>query len=171
MESRFLDLVLSEVGLDPISDGLVVWNGHRLPEPLLLHLPTVITQVDVPMVLIDVRDTLARFLPAGTPVTVLMDLGTEQARVETVALEALGGDYAGLRTSLYLGTAQVGLPGLITTMKQLRAECPWDREQSHHSLVRNLVEESYELVEALAQTAGRGAGRRSRFCRLRRGSG
>ena len=36
-------------------------------------------------------------------------------------------------------------------MKQLRAECPWDREQTHHSLVRNLVEETYELVEALAR--------------------
>jgi MazG family protein len=36
-------------------------------------------------------------------------------------------------------------------MRRLRAECPWDREQTHHSLVRNLVEESYELVEALAR--------------------
>ena len=35
-------------------------------------------------------------------------------------------------------------------MRRLRAECPWDREQTHHSLVRNLVEETYELVEALS---------------------
>lgn len=147
----FLDLVLSEVGVDPIGDGLAVLNGHHLPEPLLLHLPTVITQVDVPMVLIDVRDTLARLLPTGTPITVLTDLGTGQARVETVALEALSGEDAGLRTSLFIGEAPAGLPGLITTMKQLRAECPWDREQTHHSLVRNLVEEAYELVEALAR--------------------
>ena len=147
----FLDLVLSAVGVDPIADGLVVWNGHSLPEPLLLHLPTVITQVDVPMVLIDVRDTLARLLPPRTPVTVLIDLGTEQARVETVALEELDGELASLRTSLYLDATHGGLPGLITTMKRLRAECPWDREQTHQSLVRNLVEETYELVEALAR--------------------
>ena len=147
----FLDLVLSEVGVDPIGDGLVVLNGHHLPDPLLLHLPTIITQVDVPMVLIDVREALARLLPAETPVTVLIDLGTEQARVETVALEALGGEHAGLRTSLFLKAMRVGLPGLIDTMRQLRAECPWDREQTHHSLVRNLVEETYELVEALTR--------------------
>lgn len=147
----FLDLVLSEVGVDPIGDGLVVLNGHHLPDPILLQLPTIITQVDVPMVLIDVREALARLLPAQTPITVLMDLGTGQARIETVALEALAGEYAGLRTSLFLNAMQVGLPGLIGTMRRLRAECPWDREQTHHSLVRNLVEETYELVEALAR--------------------
>ncbi|MGZ5384816.1 MAG: MazG nucleotide pyrophosphohydrolase domain-containing protein, partial [Acidimicrobiia bacterium] len=147
----FLDLVLSEVGVDPIGDGLVVLNGHHLPDPILLQLPTIITQVDVPMVLIDVREALARLLPAETPITVLMDLGTGQARIETVALEALAGEYAGLRTSLFLNGMQVGLPGLIATMRRLRAECPWDREQTHHSLVRNLVEETYELVEALAR--------------------
>ena len=147
----FLDLAISEVGVDPIGDGLAVLNGHQLPDPLLLHLPTIITQVDVPMVLIAVQDALARLLPPETPITVLMDLGTGQARVETVALQALGGAYAGLRTSLFVNASAVGIPGLIATMQRLRAECPWDREQTHHSLVRNLVEETYELVEALAR--------------------
>ena len=146
----FLDLSLSAVGVDPIGDGLVVLDGRHLPDPLLLQLPTIITQLDVPLVLIDVRDTLARLVPAATPVTVLTDLGTEQASVETVALEALDGAYAGLRTSLFIVPVPVGLPGLIATMRRLRAECPWDREQTHHSLVRNVVEEAYELVEALS---------------------
>jgi tetrapyrrole methylase family protein/MazG family protein len=146
----FLDLVFLEVEVDPIRDGLVVMDGHDLPDPLLLHMPTIITQVDVPMVLIDVRDSLARLLPPATPVTVLADLGTRQACVETVALEGLTGEHAGLRTSLFLDPVSVGLPGLIATMRRLRAECPWDREQTPHSLVRNLVEETYELVEALS---------------------
>lgn len=34
-------------------------------------------------------------------------------------------------------------------MRRLRAECPWKREQTHRSLVRYLLEESYEAVEAL----------------------
>ncbi len=146
----FLDLVFLEVGVDPIRDGLAVFNGHDLPDPLLLHLPTVITQVDVPMVLIDVRDTLARLLPSSTPVTVLTELGTDRARVDTFALEALSEEHAGLRTCLFIGTVSSGLPGLIATMRRLRGECPWDRQQTHHSLVRNLVEEAYELVEALS---------------------
>ena len=32
---------------------------------------------------------------------------------------------------------------------RLRAECPWDREQTHSSLTRHLLEESYEVLEAL----------------------
>ena len=27
--------------------------------------------------------------------------------------------------------------------------CPWDREQTHESLKRNLIEECYELIEAI----------------------
>ena len=44
-----------------------------------------------------------------------------------------------------------GLENLIATMATLRGEdgCPWDREQTHASLVEHLVEEAFELVEAL----------------------
>lgn len=38
---------------------------------------------------------------------------------------------------------------LVATMDRLRRECPWDREQTHESLVRYLVEEAYETVEAI----------------------
>jgi tetrapyrrole methylase family protein/MazG family protein len=31
----------------------------------------------------------------------------------------------------------------------LRAECPWDREQTHESLRRHLLEEAYEVLEAI----------------------
>jgi MazG family protein len=36
-------------------------------------------------------------------------------------------------------------------MARLRAECPWDREQTHQSLVKNLIEETHELVEAISR--------------------
>jgi XTP/dITP diphosphohydrolase len=38
---------------------------------------------------------------------------------------------------------------LVEVMDRLRTQCPWDREQTHRSLVRYLVEESYETVEAI----------------------
>jgi MazG family protein len=34
-------------------------------------------------------------------------------------------------------------------MERLRRECPWDREQTHASLTKHLVEEAYELIEAV----------------------
>lgn len=36
-------------------------------------------------------------------------------------------------------------------MDQLRENCPWDKEQTHHSLLPYLVEETYELVDAIEQ--------------------
>jgi XTP/dITP diphosphohydrolase len=43
------------------------------------------------------------------------------------------------------------LEELIAVAKQLRAPggCPWDAEQTHNSLTRYLIEEAYELVEAI----------------------
>jgi len=38
---------------------------------------------------------------------------------------------------------------LVTVMDRLRRECPWDREQTHRSLARYLLEESYETLEAI----------------------
>ena len=43
------------------------------------------------------------------------------------------------------------LESLIRTAHQLRAPggCPWDAEQTHQSLVQYLLEETYELIEAI----------------------
>ncbi len=38
---------------------------------------------------------------------------------------------------------------LVEVMDRLRVDCPWDRDQTHESLVRYLVEETYEAVEAI----------------------
>jgi XTP/dITP diphosphohydrolase len=38
---------------------------------------------------------------------------------------------------------------LVAVMDRLRADCPWDREQTHRSLSKYLLEESYETLEAI----------------------
>ncbi|MFI3226421.1 MAG: MazG family protein [Clostridia bacterium] len=38
---------------------------------------------------------------------------------------------------------------LVEIMKKLRVECPWDKEQTHKSIRRNFIEETYECVEAI----------------------
>lgn len=40
---------------------------------------------------------------------------------------------------------------LVKLIAILRNECPWDRKQTHHSIKDNLIEESYEVVEAIDQ--------------------
>ncbi|MGD0591445.1 MAG: nucleoside triphosphate pyrophosphohydrolase [Bacteroidota bacterium] len=39
----------------------------------------------------------------------------------------------------------------IKVVKRLRKECPWDREQTHQSIRHSLIEETYEVVEAIDQ--------------------
>jgi len=43
------------------------------------------------------------------------------------------------------------LESLIQTAHQLRAPggCAWDAEQTHHSLIQYLLEETFELIEAI----------------------
>jgi NTP pyrophosphatase (non-canonical NTP hydrolase) len=38
---------------------------------------------------------------------------------------------------------------LVAVMDRLRTDCPWDREQTHRSLARYLLEETYETLEAI----------------------
>ena len=44
-----------------------------------------------------------------------------------------------------------GIEDLLRIMELLRAPggCPWDREQTHQSIRRNMLEEAYEAVEAI----------------------
>lgn len=148
--ASFLDALFDELHLDPFERGLQLLDGRNLPDPLPMGLPTVIVRVDTPSVLAEVASRLDRVLPEGTPVHVLGDLGTEQSSVETVDVaQLLQADTSSL-TALYLDPPAAGWTGLVEVMRQLRRECPWDMEQTHESLASHTVEETYELVEALA---------------------
>lgn len=52
-------------------------------------------------------------------------------------------------------SAQLGWNDLVEIMARLRRSCPWDREQTHASLVPYLVEETFEVVEAIERGAER----------------
>lgn len=53
-----------------------------------------------------------------------------------------------------------GFEDLLMIMERLRAEngCPWDKEETHESLRIYMIEETYEVLEALE------SGDKSRFC-------
>lgn len=40
---------------------------------------------------------------------------------------------------------------LIKIVERLRKECPWDKEQTNQTIKNNLIEEAYELYEALEE--------------------
>jgi tetrapyrrole methylase family protein/MazG family protein len=147
----FLQLALAAAGVDPLERGIQVLDAHRLPDPLFLHLPTLIGHVDRSAVLASVKDALGRVLDGPTSITVMDDLGGQAERVVIVELALLHEQPVGPRTTLFLDPPAVGWPGLVEINRILRAECPWDRRQTHHSLVQHLVEEAYEAVEAISR--------------------
>jgi tetrapyrrole methylase family protein/MazG family protein len=56
-------------------------------------------------------------------------------------------------TSLYIPSVGSPVAGelvrVVETIATLRRRCPWDKEQTHKTLVRHMLEETYEAMEAL----------------------
>ena len=147
----FIDAILATVAYDPLDRGLQVLNGHGLPVPLVLDKPTIIAHLDRPEVLADVAAAVDRVLPEGAPVFLLTELGSADGRIVESTANTVDPARAGFRTSMYIDAEPGGLIGAVQTMARLREECPWDREQTHQSLMKNLVEESYELIDAVSR--------------------
>jgi len=121
-----------------------------LPDPLPLHLPTFITQVDSTFRAADVSLALTRTADPETPVTVLSNLGGHDESVTVISASDLMRIDGGPRTTVFVPATSVGLFGLISVNRALRAECPWDKKQTHHTLLTHLVEEAYETADAIA---------------------
>ncbi len=48
--------------------------------------------------------------------------------------------------------AEYTFEDFVAITKRLRKECPWDRKQTHASIRHSLIEEAYEVVEAIDNT-------------------
>jgi XTP/dITP diphosphohydrolase len=88
---------------------------------------------------------------SGTVVWVAAPEGDERLMREIGTLVVSGGAEAVEMEVLH---ASYDLPGarlldLVSVMDTLRRECPWDREQTHESLVPYLLEESYEVLDTV----------------------
>jgi len=107
-------------------------------------------------VLWDVKVVLLEVLPADAPVTVLQRLGLPDERIRTVALADLDREVDPDHLTALLvdggaGAAAREIARLLGLAERLRGPggCPWDAEQTHHSLTRYLLEEAYEVVETV----------------------
>ena len=145
----FLDAVFRTVGVDPLADGFQLLNAHDLPAVLSFATPTVIGHVDDPAVLGDLAALIDRTAPDGLEITVLRGIGASDEEIWHGTPAHAPAQLAGVRTSVFVPAHPNGLVGVVDMMRRLRNECPWDRKQTHESLIRYLVEETYELIEAL----------------------
>ncbi len=150
----FVDAILDEVGYDPLQRGLTILNAHDLPDPLILTTPTIIGQLDLPVVVADLSGRLTRMMPEDTRVKILIGLGTDEQRVVETHVAAIDPGLASVATSMFIDATPGGLVGAIRTMAELRRECPWDRDQTRESLVPYLFEEVAEFADAVSGLEG-----------------
>jgi tetrapyrrole methylase family protein/MazG family protein len=116
--------------------------------------PALIAQLYSSSLASDVKLTLMNQYPDDHPVALIHAAGTPTERVERLALyEVDRSAHIAHLTTLYV--PPLARPSAFETFQEtiahLRAPegCPWDREQTHQTLRRNLLEETYEVLTAL----------------------
>jgi tetrapyrrole methylase family protein / MazG family protein len=149
----YLDLAWAALGIDPLAAGVRLVDGRRFAEEAAGERgPLLVAQVDSRLVLSEVKLAVDEW-PA-VPVTVLQRLGLPDERVFEVSWPELDRSVEPDHlTTLWIPSleAPVGqeLVRFHELVRTLREQCPWDREQTHASLTRHLLEESYEVLEAI----------------------
>lgn len=153
----FVEPTLSALCIDGL-EGLQLLDGtdlaHRLTPPVNPDHPVLIGQLYSRAVASQVKLTLMAFYPDEHPVTLVRAAGTSEERMWQVPLHELDRQQElDHLTSCYLPPLpQPGSPqALQEIVACLRAPngCPWDRAQTHASLRSQLLEETYEVLEAL----------------------
>jgi tetrapyrrole methylase family protein/MazG family protein len=148
----FLDLAWARLGIDPVAAGARLVDGHRFAlEAAGSSGPLLVAQCDRTLVLSEMK--LSVDADPG-PVVVLQRLGLPDESVTEVPWVDLD------RTVVADHLTCVWIPRLaepvaaetlrlVELVRTLRARCPWDRRQTHRSLGRHLLEETYEVLDAI----------------------
>ena len=149
----FLDLAWVRLGVDPLDAGVRLVDGHRFAEVAAGERgPLLVAHTHNRRVLSDIKLELDL---DGPPVTVVQRLGLPDEAIFTVERPELDRSFEPDHlTALWLPDAGVPVASSVARfdalVHTLREGCPWDREQTHASLSRHLLEEAHEVLEAIA---------------------
>lgn len=149
----FLDLVWDRLGVDPVRVGAKIVDATEFAVAAAGESgPLVVAQCWNPSLLSDIKLVVDDEAPATA--VLLHHLGLDDEVVLEVGWaeldRALTPDHL---TSVWIpelaAPVAAELVRLEELVRTLRQRCPWDREQTHASLTRHLLEESYEVIEAI----------------------
>ena len=157
----FVDLVWVRLGIDPFDAGARVVDGHRFAERAAGERgPLLVAHVHNRRVLSDIKLAFEDEPPPRA--VVLQRLGLPDEAVFAVEWADLDRSFEPDHlTALWLpevaAPVAAELVRFAEIVRRLRRDCPWDREQTHRSLTRYLLEESYEVLEAIDHLDEHGA--------------
>ena len=149
----FLDLAWVRLGIDPLDDAVRVVDGQSFA----VHAagergPLLVSHCHSREVLSDIKLAVEGSPPPS--VTALQRLGLPDEAIFSATWEELDRSFEPDHlTSIFIPrlAAPVGveLVRFAELVRTLREQCPWDRQQTHESLKQYVVEETYELLEAI----------------------
>lgn len=153
----FLEPTCHALGCDPF-DGLQICDAtllaRRYHPPLDPDVPALVVQLYNRQMAAACKITLMNLYPDEHPVRLVRHAGLDDETVRQIPLYELDRqEELDHLSSVYLPTlpAPSSFSSYQDVMARLRAPngCPWDREQTHESLRGSLLEETYEVLEAL----------------------
>ncbi|WP_438448960.1 nucleoside triphosphate pyrophosphohydrolase [Gorillibacterium sp. sgz5001074] len=155
----FLDQAFARFGFDPIEGFQLLDASDLSPRTLNPRLHTVIGQVYDMYTASEAKLSLMELYPDEHPVWVGHALGVAEEekllQVPLYELDRIEG-YGNL-SLIYVPRSEAEaltnrtFARLHEIVQILRSPggCPWDREQTHQSIRKNLIEETYEVLETL----------------------
>ncbi len=153
----FLDLAWERLGRDPLSDGVRLIDATEFATMAAgASGPLLVAQCWSQEILSNIK--LSVDDEPVVSVVVLSHLGLADETVYELPWDELDRSIrADHLTSLFIPKMvdPVGshLVRLDEVVHQLRQRCPWDRKQTHGSLVPQLMEEAYEVVDAITEVS------------------
>ena len=154
----FIDAMIESLRIDPIQ-GLKIIDSFDIGNQILdKRIGTIITQVYNVLIASEVKLKLLEQYNDETEIYYVRAAGIkEQESIRKIPLFELDMqediDYL---TSIYIPKDlknKKDFNDFLEIIEILRSEdgCPWDREQTHKSLEKALIEESYEVIDAIDQ--------------------
>jgi len=165
----FLEPVCTALQLDPLTAGaqlidattLAALDVHELAGKIIPTTPLLVAQVYNRRLASAVKLALGEFYPDEWSIKLVRAAGvdSDQTVVEMPLYELDRNSLANHLSTLYVPPLDeltaLRLPETLRyiTMRLRRDPdgCPWDREQTHQTLTRYVIEETYEVVEALEE--------------------
>lgn len=154
----FLDAMFTSLKIDPIEGFQFVDATDLEQEYITFRQHLIICQVYDQMTASHAKLKLMEQLPDDYEVTIVTAAGSEAERIRTVPLFELDRDTSiNNLTSVYVPPVKQAadlyhqfetLRSVIATLRGPEG-CPWDQKQTHESLKKYLLEEAYELLEAI----------------------
>jgi tetrapyrrole methylase family protein/MazG family protein len=156
----FIDPLLSRLQADPVK-GLIFLDATSFKASSLHpECQTILTQVYDSLSASEAKLTLMEVYPDDYPVTVATAVGTKEEQIQEVPLYQLD------RITTLSNLTAVFIPPskdeavmnrqyyrTREIFRHLRGPdgCPWDKEQTHQSLSKYLLEEANEVLEAIEE--------------------